>query len=474
MGAGRPADRERPIGVTTSQRLEDPARRAAYDTLRAVGDRDAYANLVLPGLLRERDITDRDAAFATELAYGALRGRGTYDEIIAACSNRALADVDPNLLDVLRLGAHQLLKTRVPAHAAVSSSVDLVATATGRRATGFVNAVLRKVGARDFGGWTAELAPAYATDPVGHVAFAHMHPRWIVEVFRDALGGDLEAAARACAANNIPAPVHLIARPGRIAPDALLNSASPAARPGRWSPYAVHLDAGDPGAIEAVRDGRAGVQDEGSQLAVLALLGIDVEGAEQWWLDVCAGPGGKAALLSAAAAERGVRLLANDRSAHRARLVAQTIGAGSPTTVITGDGTRPAWTNESFDRVLVDAPCTGLGALRRRPEARWRREPTDADRLHPLQVDLLSAAVGAARPGGVVAYVTCSPDRRETEAVVDAVIEQQAVETISVPLPVVIPDLEPDVRTRSVQLWPHLHDTDAMYISLLRRIGESD
>ncbi|MDX6285451.1 MAG: rRNA (cytosine967-C5)-methyltransferase [Frankiales bacterium] len=460
--------------MTASVRTADPARRAAYDTLRAVEDRDAYANLTLPGLLRERRISGRDAAFATELAYGALRGRGTYDQIIAACSSRPLADIDPQVADALRLGAHQLLKTRVPAHAAVSSTVDLSAMSAGPQTTGFVNAVLRKIASRDFNSWITELAPAYADDPVGHIALAHMHPRWIVEVFSDALGGDLDETARACAANNVAPPVHLVARPGGIDTVSLLAAAGPDARPGRWSPHAVVMAGGDPGDLTAVRDGRAAVQDEGSQLAALAMLASDVDGPESKWLDMCAGPGGKAALLAAHAAGSGVHILASDRSVHRARLTAQTIGADLPAYVITADGTRPAWRNESFDRALIDAPCTGLGALRRRPEARWRRVRADADGLHSLQVNLLRAGIAAVRPGGVVAYVTCSPDRRETEAVVNEVLETDPVEGISVSLPVVIPGIERAERTGAIQLWPQRHDTDAMYVAVLRRLHGSD
>ena len=253
-----------------------------------------------------------------------------------------------------------------------------------------------------------------------------------------------------------------------------MREAGPEAHPGRWSPYAVHLAGGDPGAIEAVRRGRAGVQDEGSQLAVLALLETRVEGPEHRWLDMCAGPGGKAALLHSHAGGRDVRLLAADRSLHRAQLTVQALGDRASTQVITADGTRPAWRNTAFDRVLLDAPCTGLGALRRRPEARWRRERTDAERLRTLQVDLLNEAVNALRPGGVVAYVTCSPDRRETETVVREVASKRAVEAISVSLPVVIPRIALGVRSTSVQLWPQRHDTDAMYIAVLRRLAQSD
>ena len=166
----------------------DPARRAAYDVLRAVADRDAYANLLLPALLTERGITGRDAAFATELTYGTLRGRGTYDAILAACSDRD--EIDPPVRDVLRLGAHQLLATRVGHHAAVATSVDLAKDVCGPRPSGFVNAVLRRVATRDLDSWVQIVAPDRARDPSGYLAVRYSYPRWIVDAFRDALGPD--------------------------------------------------------------------------------------------------------------------------------------------------------------------------------------------------------------------------------------------------------------------------------------------
>ena len=178
------------------------------------------------------------------------------------------------------------------------------------------------------------------------------------------------------------------------------------------------LESGDPGAIPAVRDGRAGVQDAGSQLVALALARATVDGPDGRWLDLCAGPGGKAALLGALATERGARLLANERQPHRAKLVASALRA-TVGDVVVGDGTRPPWGESTFDRVLVDAPCTGLGALRRRPESRWRRSPDDLRDLVPLQQALLRSALDSVRPGGVVLYATCSPVVEETAGVVE-------------------------------------------------------
>ncbi|HEU4421929.1 MAG TPA: transcription antitermination factor NusB [Pilimelia sp.] len=447
----------------------DPARQAAYEAVAAVHRDDAYANLALPRVLDDLRLHGRDAAFATELTYGTLRSRGTLDAILTAAAERDVQRIDPPARDALRLGAYQLLHTRVPAHAAVSSTVDLVrAVAPG--AAGFANAVLRKVAERDLDAWLEQLAPAYETDPVGHLALVHSHPQWIVRAFAEALGGDLDETARLLAEDNQPAPVHLCARPGRA--DAVALAEEVGGAPGAFSPYAVYLPGGAPGELPAVRDGRAHVQDEGSQLVALALAEAPVEGSDARWLDLCAGPGGKAALLGAIAAGRGARLTAVEVVEHRAELVAQAV-RGLPVEVLNVDGRQVGAGSDlpegGFDRVLVDAPCTGLGSLRRRPESRWRRQPSDLPPLTKLQRELLGAALRAARPGGVVAYVTCSPHVVETQVTVTEAARRAGVPVELVDARPLLPSGMPGLGTGpTVQLWPHRHGTDAMFLAVLR------
>ncbi|ORX07967.1 RsmB/NOP family class I SAM-dependent RNA methyltransferase [Mycolicibacillus trivialis] len=440
----------------------DPARRAAFDVLRAVSEQDAYANLALPALLRQRDITGRDAAFATELTYGTCRTRGLLDAIIGAAAGRAPEAIDPVLLDLLRLGAYQLLRTRVENHAAVSTTVEQAGIEFDSARAGFVNAVLRRIDGRDEASWVAELAPDPARDPIGHAAFVRAHPRWIAQAFADALGADAGELDAALAADDERPRVHLAARPGVLTAEQL--AAEVDGEVGRYSPHAVYLPAGDPGRLAAVREDRALVQDEGSQLVARALAGAPVTGDTGRWLDLCAGPGGKTALLAALGAADGAHVTAVEPVPRRAAMVEENT-AGLPVRVHTVDG-RDSGLEPGFDRVLVDAPCTGLGALRRRPEARWRRSPADIPALTGLQRELLAAAIGLTRPGGVVLYATCSPHLAETAGVVADALRRHPVRALDARALFAPADrLGPGPY---VQLWPHRHGTDAMFAAALQ------
>jgi len=445
----------------------DHARQAALDLLAAVRSRGAYANLTLPGLLSDRGLSGRDAALATELAYGTCRALGQLDAVIGACCDRPLAELDGAVLDALRLAAYQLLHTRIPDHAAVSVTVDLVRAGPQPGAAGFVNAVLRRISRNDLAGWVGEIGPDPAVDPLGHLALLTAHPRWIVTAIKDALGAgadpagmtELEAALQA---DDVAPRVHLLAKPGRISQDELMIAAG--GRRAKFSPFGVYLPTGDPGRISAVADGRAAVQDEGSQLVALALASAEIDGPDDRWLDLAAGPGGKAALLGAWAAQTGATLDAIEVTPHRADLVRQAV-AGLPVAVHTADGRDTGLPAGAFDRVLLDAPCTGLGALRRRPEARWRRQQGDVAPLVRLQSELLVSAANLVRPGGLVAYVTCSPHLSETTGVIAG--RPGGLELIDArPYLPGVPDLG---SGPTVQLWPHRHSTDGMYLALLRR-----
>jgi 16S rRNA (cytosine967-C5)-methyltransferase len=449
----------------------DAARRAAYDAVAAVHRDDAYANLALPSILRDAGLHGRDAAFATELTYGTLRAGGTIDAIITIAADRGVDRIDPPARDALRLGVYQLLYTRVPAHAAVSATVDLVRSVAGESASGFANAVMRQIAAKDLDSWLTTVAPDRDRDRIGHLAVTQHHPQWIVRAFAEALGGDLDETEQLLVEDNERPFVHLCARPGRS--DAIDLADEVGGAPGAFSPYAVYLPGGSPGDLPAVVHADAHVQDEGSQLVAAALLDAPLDGPDRAWLDLCAGPGGKAGLLGALAAQRDAYVTAVEITPHRADLVRRTT-RGFPVRVVCADGREVGAIDElpvgGFDRVLVDAPCSGLGSLRRRPEARWRRTPGDLPALTRLQRELLAAAIRAVRPGGVVAYVTCSPHIVETQVTVTESARRAPHPVEFVDARALLPEGMPGLGTGpTVQLWPHRHGTDAMFLAVLRR-----
>ncbi|GAB2837077.1 RsmB/NOP family class I SAM-dependent RNA methyltransferase [Microbacterium insulae] len=451
-----------------------PARRVAYDTIRAVHESDAYANLLLPTSIARAGLSTADAALATELTYGTLRRQGTYDAVISLAADRAVADIDPAVLDALRIGVHQLLSTRVASHAAVHESVELARTAGGRGVTGFVNAVLRRVSRDTPGDWMTRVAETARSDDE-QLGLLFSHPVWVVRAFRRALAaeGRADELEALLTADNASPRVTMVALPG-------LAEVPEDARRTPYSPVGFRRAAGDPEEDVRASDGRIRVQDEGSQLAALALTrAIPVREGERW-LDLCAGPGGKTAMLAAEALAHGAQVEANEISPARAGLVRRALeGVPLDVPISEEDGrARTAATPDTYDRILVDAPCTGLGALRRRPEARWRKAPADVPELSELQRELLSGAVSALAPGGVVAYVTCSPHLAETAGVVSevrrewgAALEELSAREVLTALSDADPGLLPQADgSGRAQLWPHRHNTDAMSISLLRRV----
>ena len=453
----KPRNTKRP----TRRKPLDPARRAAFDVLRAVSEKDSYANLALPAMLRDRGITGRDAAFATELTYGTCRTRGLLDAIIGAAAGRSPDKIDPVLLDLLRLGTYQLMRTRVEPHAAVSTTVEQAGIEFDSARAGFVNGVLRTIARRDEQSWVSELAPDKTTDPIGHAAFVHAHPRWIAQAFADALGAEAGQLNALLTSDDERPAVHLAARPGVLTAVQLAEQVDGTV--GRYSPYAVYLPGGDPGQLAPIRDGAALVQDEGSQLVARALTLAELDGPDTGrWLDLCSGPGGKTALLAALA--EGGRVTAVEPAERRAELVEQNT-KGLPVDVLRVDG-RDTGLEAGFDRILVDAPCTGLGALRRRPEARWRRVPGDVPQLAKLQRELLASAIRLTRPGGVVLYATCSPHLVETVGVVSDALRRHPVTALDTrPLFDPVDGLGDGPH---VQLWPHRHGTDAMFAAALK------
>lgn len=414
---------------------EISARTLAWEVVLSVERDGAFSNILLPRRLRESSLSERDRGFATELVYGSLRMRARCDAFIKAVSDRALADIDLKLLIALRLGVYQMKVLGLPVHAAINESVELAKITSGRGASSFANAILRKV------------IDTELSDESLEVTFSH--PEWIINSYRDALRDEANLAAQ-LDANNQPAAPTLIAWPGRCEVSELLEAG---AEPIEGSKRAVKYR-GNPGEIPAIRERRAGVQDLGSQLVVENFLATDSGGLH--WLDLCAGPGGKAAYLDC---HLGEALVANEPAHERSELLKQVIRSAKVTSF---DGRSIPSDLGEFDRILIDAPCTGIGSLRRRPELRWRRTPDQLRALISLQSELLKSAVSVLRPGGVIAYATCSPHLAETKFQVrDFLRSNPDFHRISV-------NSHGD-SDGDMQLWTYRDGTDSMFLSLLQR-----
>lgn len=442
----------------------------AFELLRRVEQEDAYANLLLPRLLEKSSISGRDAGFIQELAFGTIRQKEIYQSIIEKASGRSLSDIDPMALIVLRLGAYQILDMRVPDHAAVNESVELSKKYGSRSASGFVNAVLRNISKKSKTEWLAVLT-AGVSDADERLSIETSHPLWIVKAIKGALNsrsisGELASALEV---NNIPARVSLAAMPGFFAPEDFQKIG---VDKGPASPIGATIG-GNPSDLAEVRDGTVRVQDQGSQLVTLALVQAEIQCEDQNWLDLCAGPGGKSALLAALAKQRGSRLLCNEPQKHRASLVRKALGPIDKSVEVMEKDGRELISEVKFSRILLDAPCTGLGALRRRPEARWRKSPDDLNQLTQLQRELLVNAWTLLAPGGVLAYVTCSPHLAETTAQVawaEAKFGAKAnLINANEILNEISPVLELNAKFKTAQLWPHRDATDAMFLALFRK-----
>ncbi|NBY14941.1 MAG: hypothetical protein EBQ72_01135 [Actinobacteria bacterium] len=447
------------------------ARKVAYSVIHSVHVADAYANLMLPTACSNANLTTRDAAFATELTYGTLRRQGSLDAVIKACADRD--NLDSEVLDVLRLGAYQLLFLRTPVHAAINEAVSLANAEVGRSVTGFVNAVLRRISEKTWQQWCTELTTGIPD--VERLAIEYSYPVWVIRALADAYECDARSIVPILATGNEPANITLVARPGQATLAELLEL--PHVVAGNWSPIAATLVratdienpwSSNPGDLFLVQTNRVGVQDEGSQLVALALAQVPIDGAESNWLDMCSGPGGKAAILAGLAAEQGIHFTALEPNESRANLVKNALwnAPGNPKVVVTD--AREFNPDLEFDRILVDAPCTGLGALRRRPESRWRKQPSDIGPLTQLQRELLAQAAKLVRVGGLIAYATCSPHISETDLVIAAFLREHS-NFAEIDLAPVLPILKLPSGTKKLRLRPDVHGTDGMYLTILTR-----
>lgn len=434
----------------------DAARLLAFDLLSEVNRNDGYSNLLLPQALNASKLEDRDRSLVTELLYGTIRMQGKHDWVLAQISDRPWTEVDPGIIDICRLGVHQIHEMRIPDHAAVAATVEVARKRIGESKASFVNALLRSVTRKSLDEWFAPLEEI--SDPVERFSIQYSHPEWIVSAYYDLLKDWTEVEA-ALKINNEAATPTLVSWPGFSTQQDLIDIGG---APTEYSPYGVHWK-GNPGALDLIKARKIGVQDEGSQL-VAEVFAKAADGAS--WLDLCAGPGGKAALLSSIAKQRDIRFTANEISSARAELVSQVVHGAR---VLVSDGRTIGTSSEKFDAILIDAPCTGLGALRRRPEVRWRRTLQDLRALTQLQRELVDSAIDALKSGGVLGYATCSPHLAETSIqIVD--IKRKHSNLSQIDVGQYLPhNLDGATRDGAMSLWTHKHGTDAMYLALFRK-----
>ncbi|MDO5747352.1 MAG: transcription antitermination factor NusB [Actinomycetaceae bacterium] len=449
-------------------------RQIAFEALQQIEFEGAYVNLITPELLSRAHLNHRDAGFVTELVHGTVRMQRFYDAVIDQLSSRPTADIDPDIVLVLRLGIHQLLSMRVSDHAAVDESVHLAHQISHAGTAKFVNALLRNVVRNgDIDYWKDRVrSHARTSEAIGKVT---SHPDWIVRAYRDTfafygLTDDVETALQV---NNMSPYIHLVARPGLTDRESLADSAEEildchvAYTP--LSPYGIIISSGDPARLPAIQDTAAAVQDQGSQLVARIFAETFLEGEDAHWLDLCAGPGGKTA-LAAAIAGTDKHITAVELHPHRADLIEKTCKNLPNVTTKCADGITVR-SDRLYDRILIDAPCSGLGTMNRRADVRWKTERSDIAFLVRTQQELLDHACDLVRPGGRIVYSTCTPHLSETVDVVrnlhrfDMVIEdaRQLAQSIG------IDKDQLAGQTDFIQLWPHRNGCEAMFCAVLTK-----
>lgn len=434
--------------------LSNP-RKLAFDLLMRVKQSDSYINLLLPKVLAGSNLAENDRGLIQELSYGALRWQRQYDAIIDHFTvGKVLSD---ELRICLQLGLHQLFRMRIPPHAALNETVNLVKQIEPK-ASGLANAVLR----RSLDAGLSSLLETLTKDADRHTSLAitYSHPNWVVLALEEALklDGRADQLEALLAANNETPVVNLVA----LDESASKELAERGLTAGLASPIAFELR-GNP---ESLISSSIRVQDQGSQLVALVLTELMPPGADV--LDMCSGPGGKSAVLQSRIGEGTLTCM--EPNPARAKLVADALGAATKAKIVVAPGqTAP---RETFDAVLLDAPCSGIGSLRRKPESRWRKTPAQLSNLVKTQRELLDSAVNALRPDGVLLYSTCSPVVLETNTqIAELLARHPDLELIDlVPmLNKISPQLKLNKSRKTVQLWTQLHQTDAMFLAALRK-----
>lgn len=434
------------------------ARMMALELLVRVQESDSYINLLLPKVLGNRDLSDADRGLIQELSYGSLRWRAQYDAFIDQfTAGKTLSD---QLRFSLQLGMHQLFRMRVPPHAAIHETVEIVKEIE-KRAAGLANAVLRNADRKGFDALLEDSLNGKSN--IDALAIRFSHPAWVVQALAQALELDGKAdQLEALLESNNETPIVNLAAITEHAAEYLDDLGL---ERGEASPIGFLL-MGNPEPLLETPGVR--VQDQGSQLVALALLGVGDKTGR--WLDMCSGPGGKSAILQAGIAKHGGVLDCLEPISQRADMVRRALTNESEARVIVDYGQNAK--KNHYEAVLLDSPCSGLGSVRRKPESRWRKQPSQLPQLTTLQGELMQAGIDALKPGGFLLYSTCSPLIQETNTQVRKALDKnpglELVDAKDV-IRQLSPELELNANRKTVQLWTHEHSTDAMFMAILRK-----
>ena len=444
----------------------DIAREAALKILYEINEKGAYSNIALNKYLSLHELSERDRAFTTELVYGAVKWKLTLDRTVAACSDIKMEKLSPWIKNILRLGTYQLLYlTKVPPSAAVNESVKLAGRYGHKASAGYVNAVLRNIA----GGGGRDIIPDRTGDPVGYLSVRYSYPKWITEKFTGLFGEEF-AESLLEAGNGVP---DLTVRVNTLKTSTeglieTLKNEGVEAQPGRYVSEAVIIKSQvSVAGLEAFRNGLFQVQDESSMLPAAVLAPQPGEKV----LDACSAPGGKATHMAQMMKNRGL-ITAMDIHGHKLKLIEDAAGRLGIDIISTElhDASVPVPRHEgAYDRALLDAPCSGLGIIRRKPDIKWARESRDIGSITALQRRLIDSVSKAVRPGGVMVYSTCTLLPEENECIVRDFLnnnDEFYEDDIAAFLP---HELSKHARGGMLQVYPNRDGIDGFFIARLAR-----
>lgn len=436
--------------------MKKTARTQSVIIFNEIEEKSLYANIAVPRFLRSLKMSDGDNSRVTDLVMGTYRWKLFLDAIIEIAAARSLEKIQADLIPILRMGAYELIFGKTTKEILVSEWVNEAFRLCGNQVKGFSNAILRRVSERDFAQWQEKISKEFE----GQDNIFYSHPEWIIKKFEELIS-DRAELIELLKVNNTP-PVNWRVTKNKVGNQAAL------------SPLAEVARASDLTKLASGVSNNLRIQDAASQAAAYLLANFDVKTNETNWLDVCAAPGGKAATMAQERLNAGIKISVFDVHPHKKELMDSNLKNFSNIEVQIADSRLKPWGDQKFDRILLDAPCTGLGAIRRRAESRWKKTPVQIKELTDTAKEIFDAASKSLKPGGYIEYVVCSPILEETDDFVVWVKNNYSNLTLINPqeyLSIFDTDKSDEFVTlceTGLRFWPHKHQTDAMFICLFQ------